>query len=248
MAAESTTVLTSAHARAQLGLRASVIRDLIKLFPMWDPFDAASYDRFLTAVALLAEARSANSAALAARYYQMYKAADAGLTWGIAAALVEPPSLAEIDAAVRATMVPGFWRGIAAGQTIEQAKKSALVQLSGGVTRVVLNGGRDTLLGAIKSDGYYHGWIRVSDGKPCAFCSMLLSRGPVYWTKETAGGSVRFHDWCGCTARPFRDGDEWPVQNRQLREQWDATTQGESGNDALNAFRRSMDKGVSDGG
>lgn len=39
-------------------------------------------------------------------------------------------------------------------------------------------------------------WRRVSDGNPCAFCAMLVAAGPVYGSKESAGG--RFHKHCGC--------------------------------------------------
>lgn len=50
-------------------------------------------------------------------------------------------------------------------------------------------------------------WRRVTDGKPCGFCAMLASRGPVYHSQESAEG---YHARCGCTAEPF-DGDpsEW---------------------------------------
>ncbi|KAB5606685.1 hypothetical protein EHS19_06735 [Bifidobacterium jacchi] len=30
------------------------------------------------------------------------------------------------------------------------------------------------------------GWRRVSDGDPCAFCAMLVTRGPVYTSRDKA--------------------------------------------------------------
>lgn len=243
-------LLTAAHMRQQLALRASVIRDVVKLFPMWDPRDAASYKRFEDTMVMLVQSRATNSAALAARYYDMFKNVDAPgpvLTWGESARLAAPPIESEIRAAVSATARAGTYRALGAGQPYEAAMRNGLVQVSGAVTRHVLNAGRDTILGAVQQESGTVGWIRVSDGAPCAFCAMLLSRGPVYLTFASAGNKAAaedhdfdWHDRCACSAEPFFEGSQWPEQNQQLREQWDATTGGYSGGDAINAFRRSL--------
>ena len=50
-------------------------------------------------------------------------------------------------------------------------------------------------------------WRRVTDGKPCAFCAMLASRGPVY-SEDTV--NFRAHRVCGCTAEACKeDAQEW---------------------------------------
>lgn len=196
---------------------------------MWQLNDPGSYDRFVEAVTLLVQSRAANSAALASRYFQMYKEADLGLTAGKAALLAEPPSAKEIRIAIDATAKAGVYRALVRGQTAEQAMKSGLVQVSGALTRQVLNGGRQTVIDMAKHESRYNGWIRVSDGNPCAFCAMLLSRGPVYWSEDSGGG--QWHDHCCCTAQPFKSGDEWPAANQRYADLWKGD---------LNTLRRDM--------
>ena len=44
----------------------------------------------------------------------------------------------------------------------------------------------------------------------CAFCVMLASRGAVYLSRESAGGtlSTKFHDDCDCVVLPFADSGD----------------------------------------
>jgi len=231
------TALTAAHLRQQTALRAATIRDIIRLYPMWDPFDKASYERFVQAVVLLTQARGVNSAALAARYYEMFKAVDLGLTMGKAAVLAAPAGAAQIEVAIRSTAVAGFWRGLGAGQTTDQALKNGLVQLTGAVAREVLNGGRDTIVQEVQRDPDAGGWIRVSDGDPCGFCAMLLSRGPVY--KEESA-DFQAHDHCGCGAEPVYAGSKWPAANQKYHDLWNQTKH-DTSTDPVNAFRRAIE-------
>ena len=42
----------------------------------------------------------------------------------------------------------------------------------------------------------------MSDGNPCAFCAMLVSRGPAYTSEAAAlaqGNGDPYHKKCGCT-------------------------------------------------
>lgn len=89
------------------------------------------------------------------------------------------------------------------------------------------DGGRQTVMDSAEASG--RGWRRVSDGNPCAFCALLVSRGAAYTSPESAltvvgrgqeirqgprrrGGQAKgrrargsrglgekFHDHCGCT-------------------------------------------------
>lgn len=228
--------LTALQQKQQLALRAATIRDIIKLYPIWNLGDPGSYDRFVDAVILLVQSRATNSAALAARYYEMFREADLGLTWGKAALLAEPPTVAEITAAVGATARAGTYRALVAGQTAEQAMKSGLVQVSGALSRQVLNGGRQTVIGMARHDSRCNGWIRVSDGDPCAFCAMLLSRGPVY--KEESA-DFEAHDHCGCGAEPCFPGTKWPEANQKYHDLWNQT-KFDKDTSPLNAFRRAL--------
>jgi hypothetical protein len=103
----------------------------------------------------------------------------------------------------------------------------------------VLNAGRETITEAVQSDTQCQGWIRVSDGDPCAFCAMLLGRGPVY--KEESVG-FEAHDHCACGAEPFYDGSQWPDKNRESQDlYYEAQRVREDGESVLAAMRRISD-------
>lgn len=75
-------------------------------------------------------------------------------------------------------------------------------------------------------------WIRVPTGdKTCAWCMMLASRGPVYYTRDTAGGDEhhgtemdRFHSYCDCEIvaafgdSPELDGYSWQEYEAMYRD------------------------------
>lgn len=85
-------------------------------------------------------------------------------------------------------------------------------------------------------------WIRVPTGdKTCAWCMMLASRGPVYESRETAGGDQwhgtemdRFHAYCDCEViaafgnSPELDGYSWQ-EYRAMYEDARVYTNGRSG-------------------
>ena len=58
--------------------------------------------------------------------------------------------------------------------------------------RVAKNAGRETVIASAEASG--RSWRRVSDGKPCTFCGMLVGRGPVYRSEAAAGGVGRGRD------------------------------------------------------
>ncbi|WP_459963618.1 VG15 protein [Nocardia sp. IFM 10818] len=110
------------------------------------------------------------------------------------------------------------------------------------------------------------GWARVATNpKPCAFCLMLVSRGPVYASAETAGftgknkqarklheaGSEKamrlamrkFHPGCGCIVVPVFDKQDWPGRDSYLAAEdiWKESTKDLHGQDAVIAFRRAVE-------
>jgi hypothetical protein len=140
-------------------------------------------------------------------------------------------------------------------------------QLAQAVLRVakeVENGARRTTLYALQDDPRRVGWARVATGREtCAFCLMLVSRGPVYQnsssgfkgTKEEAmelleeeGEAAlkdlmtRWHPGCDCIAVPVFDRNNWPGREDYLRAEqvWRDVTGNFTGVDKLNAFRRAV--------
>lgn len=117
---------------------------------------------------------------------------------------------------------------IALGQTQEAAYAAARTLFIGMFHEAVLTGGRTTIEKWAKKDPRAIGWRRVSDGRPCAFCAMLVSRGPVYTSRGKAlstrnpargipeGTLHKYHPHCGCTIELVY-GDWQPTEREQ---QW----------------------------
>lgn len=85
-------------------------------------------------------------------------------------------------------------KGLPNTAVLAQAKADML----GSAKRQILNASRDHLVAISRAHKHIKGWARVTDGKPCGFCAMLVGRGPVY-SEHTAG--FESHDKCGCSVR-----------------------------------------------
>lgn len=185
-------VLTVEHRRAQMNLRAVALRDYARLWPLWDGSDAA-FRRLADAVVPLVAMHHRTSAALAAAYYQSFRGAER-------AAGTAPPRLAPLpDAATIAgtLYVTGrdmTRRAILAGQSPQAAMQTGLVRTSGTVGRLVLAGGRDTIVESARADNASNGTRRVLSGGACDFCQSLAG--------EPSHDDFQAHDHCGCTAEP----------------------------------------------
>lgn len=224
LAAELTRTYQAGQRRISRGLLAELLR-LWRATVRLDDF--SSFVRFAELAADLVGRRREESAQAAARFYELFRATQAVTAVAPAAALPLAPAargafapvvaapLAEtaVAGALRGAALSGFVGGRRAGQTERQAARNALVKVSGTATRLVLNGGRDTVLGSVRADPVALGWVRVTDGDPCAFCVTLASRGPVFKSEETA--SFQAHDHDQCTARPVFE--ESPVLASTIR-------------------------------
>lgn len=142
------------------------------------------------------------------------------------------------------------------------------------VAKEVENGGRRMALNAVRGEKRRVGFARVATGREtCAFCLMLVSRGPVYKSELKAGAKhegaaeimetkndisdeelddlmTRWHPGCDCKVVPVFDENNWVGRDDFLRmeEIWKKETKGFAGarftkNDKLNAFRRAIERG-----
>lgn len=228
--------LTQAHRTAQLQLRAATLAQVLQvtrgmtveqLDDVWPAIRAA-----LTAIITTNRRQSAG---IASRYYTTFRTVSR-VPGGVQV------RIAELDRGALLRSLE-FVGPIVARQ---YGTKTAITALAGASSRHVLNGGRQTMIDAIREDDQALGWERVTDGKPCAFCAMLASRGAVYKTRESGG--FRSHDHCACSVEPrFLDQVQRSPRNDKFHEQWNeaqrqAREAGElnrgTSNDALNAFRR----------
>lgn len=90
-------------------------------------------------------------------------------------------------------------------------------------------------------------WARVDPTPPtCPFCTMLISRGPVYKTAKTAGGRNRFHLGCTCEVvlvtvenRTTYRGHELVSEAEKL---WKEASTGRKGNEVPKRFRELVEE------
>lgn len=129
------------------------------------------------------------------------------------------------------------------GPRIGDPDRHELAATMGGaaVARHVEQAGREWVALASSSDGVQY--ARVDPvGETCAFCQLLISRGPAYLSQ--ASGAFRSHPACTCVAVPvFDPAGDWPgrEQYEAAEELYAQATAGTSGKESLRAFRRAVE-------
>ncbi|GAB1641756.1 ADP-ribosyltransferase [Krasilnikovia sp. MM14-A1259] len=203
------------------------------------------FAHYATVAGKIINAARASAAAAGAAFYLAHRGAA-----NVRAAMPQIAWAPQLDPAILHTslLVTGpvaVKRAISMGATIDQALKSAEVKTAGAAYRHTANGGRATIKGTILRDEQALGWARVSDGRPCAFCAMLCSRGAVYESSTTAGLTEegdKYHDHCGCFVVPvYSPFDPLPGLGPELAQLWQVSTKGKGGQAAVNAFRQAYD-------
>ena len=220
--------LTDAHRREQALLGSAIAAQALELGGLIDPTDIpGSLNGWLEAMLGLLAFAHQSGTAKATRYVKSFRAAEVGPAKASRMPLAVPSF--DVAAATRAC-VWAPWTARAAAitganpQTAWNLVQQALV---GRIMREALAPGRETIRGSAQAAR--HLWRRVSDGNPCAWCAMLVTRGPSYATKDTATKPMsrrargthaihmdRYHDFCGCTAEEFvGDPSDWQPTDRE---------------------------------
>lgn len=216
-----------------------MVRDLLRLWGTVDPRDlAATLAPFTRAGSTLVLAGRRASALAASRYYADFRRLERVRGGGVFVGIAAPPEAALVEGNLRGAGLKGIKTARDAGKTPEQASQNGFVKMAGSASGIVLGGGRDTLMSAVRSDPEAHGWQRVTSGRPCAFCAMIASKGIIAGDEASAGFEAHGH--CGCTAEPAFEGSSIRPDNERLAQAWQEATNGLSGGEALNAFRRSL--------
>jgi len=219
--------LAEAHDRAQRTNTAEALLTVAALFTA--TLDPADLDRTFRRYSLLAARaindRRANGSRLAQAFYRALRALEARNPVPYPdIPFARPVPAAALQTSLAVTGPVAAKRRIAQGLDAASALADVLPQTLGSVSRHVENGGRETVRLAVKADPVARAYARRSSGRPCAFCAMLIGRGPVYKNADT--GSFRCHDHCRCSAVPVFEGDEgWTEQAREFNDLWyDSTT------------------------
>lgn len=160
---------------------------------------------------------------------------------------IPPPPQPLITATLDSTGPFALLARIQQGQPLPQAAENTGVVMSGAATRLIQNGARQAIVTLVQKDSKAVAWMRVlgsSRTGPCAFCSMLASRGPVYKSEATA--MAFWHNLCKCTPQPvFSERDAEALKHNDLYEQWKDVTKGFGRHDAFLAWRRYWDRKTS---
>lgn len=248
------TALTEQHRKAQLALRRSFLRELLDLWPLLDITNldesAVAWIRAVTDLILRWRTQSARRAFA---YYASFREAETGLALPNVSAYrgLDTGNRKQIQTSLLVTGPVGFKSNISRGLTPVNARKMALTAVAGAASRHVLNGGRQQLVATASADEMAVGFSRVTDDDPCAFCAMLASRGPVYFSRATAhrttkrskrGEGEKYHDDCGCSVEPsFNRQTDWPSRNREFEKLWEDTTGDAYGKGKYRAFRNAYE-------
>ncbi|MFE7480013.1 hypothetical protein [Streptomyces sp. NPDC057552] len=126
------------------------------------------------------------------------------------------------------------------------AHRQAGARQAAAASRVAMNGGRSSTWRHMRKDGRALGYVRLSrSGTPCGWCAMLISRGPVYKSRQSAtfADGDKYHDNCACYAMPVWSRDQYQSSeltalSRQYEALWPKVTKGHTGKDAISVWRR----------
>jgi len=233
--------ISSAYAQVLVALRAVAIRDVTRLWPLLRVADLdQSWPPLQAALEAMVSSRRGQVAVAARGYLADFRRRE-GVRGRLKVVPADGVNLDALRTSLRVTGPVTVRRNLSAGASPSLASERGLVAVSGSVARIVLNGGRKTILDTVAADRRALGWMRVAKGDPCAFCAMLTSRGPVYKNRATAGDPrdhPRFHDFCACTIEPVYSADtQWPDASLKAERIWAQSTGGVSGKDAIAAFR-----------
>lgn len=234
--------ISERHRAAQSRLQALVTTDTARVFPLLDVNNVdRTFGTFFEAMLAIITARRTISASLGSTYYSQIRN-DYNLPDTFIPQLQSTPNPDAVFTSMLVTGPIAIKNSLAKGVDAQRARDSALVTVAKAAQRHVTDGGRATILGAVRSDRRSLGWARLTDGKPCAFCALLASRGPAYKSETTA--KFRAHDGCGCTPVPVFDPNApWPGRAEEFRKDYDETISGrfaggDGNNEAVRAWRQ----------
>lgn len=233
--------LTEAHRLAQARLGAQTVQQMLTVWPLLDADDLdGSTQRWLRAVVPIVQRQRSVSARLAGNYMSTFRALELGQVSPFVPTLVEAEPVEAIMQSLTVTGPVAVKAHMRSSPVVDRAMEIGRTMSSGSAMRHAMNGGRQTITESVRNDQRAIGWARATSGKPCAFCAMVASRGPVY--REESTGDFQAHDHCSCGVEPvYRTDAAWPAGSRRYQDLWNEATAGASSTDeARIAFRQAL--------
>lgn len=190
--------LAEAHRIAQLRIGSLTVVQMNAIWPLLDPTDLdGSFPAWVVAAMPIITQQQATSSRVAAAYFTAAKVLQLGPAAAPAAVVT---NLADAKAVTTSLLITGpasIKRAMLRGVQLEQAVSTAEASSSAAAMRHSLAGGRETLLRSVRKDPDARGWVRVSSGNACDFCSMLDGK---FHRDDTADFPA--HDGCSCSQEP----------------------------------------------
>jgi len=231
-APQATAASASSNAQAaQVGLALVLEREVAAAWPALDVDRLkATKPNLIALLVHLINRYGSASATMAVRFYQQQRQA-AGIAGRFTVRPADPPPLAQVKATVD-WATSDMWG-------TDPDVQAALTKLTGAVETLVLDQGRDTIIGATHADRKAKGWARVPEPDACYFCAMLATRGAVY---KHGTATFQPHDHCRCHAEPVFNSYEPSAQIREWQSLYANSTKGVYGmRNQQNAFRRAYE-------
>lgn len=192
--------LTEAHRRAQNRIGATTVAQMRAAWPLLDTSDLdGSFGRWLAVVVPLIQSNRRRSATTAASYAAALRALVTGPSELVVPRLADAVERGRIETSMLVTGPASLRNNLAKAMPLRRAVDIAQSRSAAAAMRHVLDGGRQTLVQAVRDDDRAVGWERVTSGKACAFCLMLAGRGAVYGADSA---DFEAHDGCSCSAEP----------------------------------------------
>lgn len=186
--------LTRAYHGQQIGLGRALLLQVLRIWPLWDLDDLdGTWPGVMAGLMALVEGGHQLTAQQAGAFYSALRLVEGqpGTVTPVLAEFDRPKAEANL-------MLLGpimTKKAIGLGQT--NPKDVALVRVMGGVQRLSLGGGRQTLTDTMARDTRSRGYRRAIAGEGCDFCRGLAAQGTVKATE-----AFKAHSHCGCIAAP----------------------------------------------
>lgn len=227
--------LTEAHRREQSSISNQIIAGMLQAWAVIDQEDLDnSFVRWLGFITPMIRTAHRSSTESTATYLAQFRAVE-GISGSPAIRTAGTLATARIKASMTATLLAPARTNLRR-MPPARALETARVGSSRAAGRLVLSGGRDTLIRTVDTDRQALGYARATSGSPCHFCAMLASRGPVYGERSS---QFQAHDGCNCSGEPVYSRDtQWPAGAEQHQELWRQASEGRTPAEARREFRR----------
>lgn len=217
------------------------------------PGDLGSVERWINAALPPLLRANRASARSAAKFYDLLREIELAKLEIDAEPYKAEPVLKTLDGGIRySLMTSGKTQYTRTANSDWDPSRMNENAIAGTVIRHVLNGGRATIDHNSQQDKAALGWVRVTDGNPCAFCAMLASRGVTYrpykkdaFTASNAryegSGEAKVHNSCGCGLKPVWSlDDDVLAQNKRFESLW-TDMAGTTTRTAFSQFRKNYE-------